>query len=120
MAMELTGTINPDVIMPLLLLLSVWKWKRFLVTMKPLQDNKITIDLKDLSSYAETFSVCESPELKLSHNPQAAVETLEKKNAILKIVGETRNARERKKYRFGCLFGFVFFHELREQWRARL
>lgn len=80
------------------------------MTMKPLQDNKITIDLKDFSSYAETFSVCESLELKLSHNPPIAAETLEKKkNAILKIVGKLGMPEKEKNIDLVVCLGLVFF-----------
>lgn len=95
--MELTGTISPDVIKPLLLLLSVW-------------DQKVTCDYRATPAQGNhhwsqrfPFSVCESPKLKLSHTPcnsswNSGI------NAVLKIVGKLGMPEKEKVYRFDCLF----------------
>lgn len=99
--MELTGTISPDVIMPLWLLLSVWDQKKLLVT--PAQGNhhwsqRLLFPCSDFP-----FSVREPLKLKLSHtHPNNSWSS--GKSAILKIVGKSGMLEKEKAYGFDCLF----------------
>ena len=122
---ELTGTISADVIMPLLLLLSVWDQKKLLVTTEPLQHKEIALDLKDFSFHAETFCSLQVSQVEIVTHPPPPQQQLKSWKKLLFLnCREIRNARHTKKRCLVVCFEqekdfFFFFHELCEQFRAR-